>query len=64
MIYLSPNELKFMAKCWGIKDYENKSEDDLIKILSEPKTKISFSKKKIKYIKKDLNQGMNFLNQK
>ena len=46
-----------MAKCWGIKDHESKSEDYLIKILSEPKTKISFSKKKIKYIKKDFNES-------
>ena len=56
MIYLSPNELKFMAKCWGIKDYENKSEDDLIKILSEPKPKINISKKKIKEITKDFSE--------
>ena len=64
MINFSLNQLKVIVKSINIKDYENKSEDDLIKILSEPKTKISFSKKKIKYIKKDLNQGMNFLNQK
>ena len=44
MINLSLNELKLAAKSRGIKDYENKSEDDLIKILSEPKTKTSLSK--------------------
>ena len=34
-----------------MKDYKEKSEEDLIKILSEPKPKISLSKKKIKEIK-------------
>ena len=46
MTSLSLDELKVVAKSRGIKDYKNKSEDDLIKILSEPKTKISLSKKK------------------
>ena len=41
MIRLSLNELKLIARNRNIKDYENKSEDDLIEILSEPKTKIS-----------------------
>ena len=45
MIDLSLNKLKLIAKNRGIKDYKNKSEDDLIKILSEPKAKISLSKK-------------------
>ena len=54
MLNLSPNELKLIAKSRGIKDDENKSEDDLIKMLSEPETKISFSKKKIKDIKEIL----------
>ena len=44
MINLSLNELKLIEKNRGIKDYKNKSEY-LIKILSEPKTKISLSKK-------------------
>ena len=39
MINLSLNELKLIAKSRNIKDYKNKSENDLIKILSEPKTK-------------------------
>ena len=34
MISLSLDELKLVAKNRGIKDYKNKSEDDLIKILS------------------------------
>ena len=39
IIFLSLNELKLIAKNRGIRDYENKFEDDLMKILSEPKTK-------------------------
>ena len=46
MIDLSLDELKLIDKNRGIKDCKNKSEDDLIKILSEEKTKISLSKKK------------------
>ena len=56
MINLSLNELKLIAKNRGIKDYENKSEDDLIKIPSKPKTKMRLSKKKIIDIKKDFNE--------
>ena len=44
MIILSLDEMKVIAKNRGIKDYKNKSGDDLIRILSEPKTKISLSK--------------------
>ena len=33
MINVSLDELKLLAKCRGIKDYENKSEGNLIKIL-------------------------------
>ena len=51
MIYLSLNKLKLIAKNRGIKDYESKSAD-LTKIHSEPKIKISLSKKKIREIKK------------
>ena len=46
MLKLTLNELKLIAKSRGIKDYESKSEDDLIKILSEPKTKTTFLKRK------------------
>ena len=63
MIYLSLNELKLVGKNRGIKDYENKSADHLIKINSESKTKICLSKKKIKEIKKKKNideQDINF----
>ena len=48
MIKLSLDKLKLMAKNRNIEGYENKSEDDLIKILSEPKPKISITKKKLK----------------
>ena len=53
MINVSLDELKLVAKNRGIKDYENKSEKDLIKILSKAKLKISISKKKTREIKKD-----------
>ena len=51
MINLSLNELKLIAKSRDIKDYENKSEDELITILNQPKLKISLSKQKIKEIR-------------
>ena len=48
MISLSLNELKLVPKSRGIKGYGNKSEDELMKILSEPKPKIGLSKTRIK----------------
>ena len=52
MLNLSLDELKQkVAKSGGINDYGNKSDDQLIKILSQPKPKISFSKKRIKKIR-------------
>ena len=56
MISLSLDELKLVAKNRGIKDYKNKSEDDLIKILSKLKPKTSLTKKKIRDIRKDFNK--------
>ena len=56
MINLSLKELKLIAESRNIKDYKNKSENDLIKILSKPKPKINLSKNKIKDIKKDFNK--------
>ena len=50
MVSLSLNESKLVAESRGIKDYENKSEDQLIKILSETRPKTSLSKKRIKEI--------------
>ena len=52
MINLSLDELKLVAKDRNIRNYENKSEENLIKILSEPKPKICITKKKLKEIKK------------
>ena len=45
MINLSLIELKLIAKNRDIKDYENKSEDDLIKILMNQKQKWNFLKR-------------------
>ena len=56
MINILLGELKLVAKNRNIKGYENKSEEDLIKILSEPKPKISITKKKLKEIEKDFSK--------
>ena len=56
MINPSLDELKLVAKNRNIKGYENKCEEDLIKILSEPRPKISIPKKKIKEMKKDFSE--------
>ena len=56
MINLSLIELKLIAKNRDIKDYENKSENDLIKIFSEPKTRMKLSKKRIKRIREKFNE--------
>ena len=55
-INLSLNELKLISKNRNIKDYKEKSENDLITALSEPKTKTTFSENKIKEIKKDFSK--------
>ena len=54
MVNLSLNESKLFAKSRDIKDYKNKSENYLIKILTEPKPKPNLSKKKKKRSKKIL----------
>ena len=56
MINLSLDELKLVARNKNIRDYENKSEKDLIKALSEPKPKIRINKKKLEEIRKDFNE--------
>ena len=56
MINLSLNELKLIASSRNIKDYKNKSANDLIKILSEPKPETNLSKNKIKEFKKDFSK--------
>ena len=47
MINQSLDELKLVARNRNIRDYENKSEKDLIKALSKPKPKIKIDKKKV-----------------
>ena len=56
MINLSLDELKLVAKSRNIRDYENKSEKDLVKVFSKPKTKIKIYKKKLEEIRKDFNE--------
>ena len=56
MINLSLGELRLIAQNRNIRDYENKSEKDLIKALGEPKLKIRITKKKLEEIRKDFNE--------
>ena len=56
MINLSLDELKLIAKSRNIRDYENKSEKDLMKALSEPKPKTKIDKNKLEEIRKDFNE--------
>ena len=46
MINLSLDELRLVAQRRDIRDYENKSREDLIKALGKPKPKIRINKKK------------------
>ena len=56
MINLALDELRQIAQNKNIRDYENKSEKDLIKALSEPKPKRRINKKKLEEIRKDFNK--------
>ena len=56
MINLALDEIRLIAQNRNIRDYENKSEEDLIKALSEPKPKIRINKKKLEEIRKDFNE--------
>ena len=65
MINLSLNELKLIAQYRNISDYENKSKEDLIKALSEPKPEtpkpepkpeIRVNKRKLKKLRKDFDE--------
>ena len=56
MVNLSLDELRLRAQNRNVSDYENKSEKDLIKALSESKPKIKIDKKKLEEIRKDLNE--------
>ena len=53
MINLSLDELRLIAQNRNIRDYENKSEKDMIKALGEPKPKIRIAKKKLDEIRKN-----------
>ena len=64
MINQSLNELKLVARNRNIRDYENKSEKDLIKALSKPKPKIKIDKKKLEEIRKDFNKLMHTFSKK
>ena len=50
MINLSLNELKLIAKTRHIKDYQEKSEEELIKILKKKKTFLKIKLKKSKKV--------------
>ena len=56
MLNLWLDELRLITQNRNIRDYENKSEKDLIKALSEPKPKIRINKKKLEEIRKDSNK--------
>ena len=56
MINLSLIELKLISKSRDTRNYKGKSENGLIKILSEPKPRINLSENKIKDIKKDFSE--------
>ena len=53
MINLSLDELRLITENRNIRDYENKSEKDLIKALSKPKPIIGINKKKLEETGKD-----------
>ena len=56
MVDLSLHELKLVAKNRDIKDYENKSKGELIKILNKPESKINCLKQRIKEIREEFNE--------
>ena len=56
MINLSLDDLQLAAESRNIKNYENKSKKDLIKILTKPKPKVGISKKKLEEIRKDFSE--------
>ena len=64
MINLSLDELRLIVQNRNIRDYENKSEKDLIKALSKSKPKIRINKKKLEEIGKDFNELRHKLSKK
>ena len=63
MINVSLDELKLVAKSRDIRDYENKSKKDLIKVLSKPKPKMKINKKNLLEIRKHFHE-LSFLKKK
>ena len=64
MINLSFNELKLIAQYRNTSDYENKSEEDLIKALSKPKPKLGIYSKKLEEIRNDFYKLRNTFSKK
>ena len=66
MINLSLDEFKLIAQSGNIRDYENKSEKDLVKALNKPKLKpkIRITKKKLEEIRKDFYELRHTLSKK
>ena len=60
---LSFNELKLIAHYRNISDYENKSKEDLIKVLSKSNPKVGINKNKLEEIRKDF-YNLSFLRKK
>ena len=56
MIFLSLKDLKAIAKSRDIKDYENKSAKDLLKLFIDSNIKLGISKKKFKEIEKNFKE--------
>ena len=56
MINPSLDGLKLVAESRNIRNHENKSKRDLIKVLCEPKPKMGINKKKLEEIRKDFNE--------
>ena len=52
MVNLSLDELKLVTESRNIRDYQNKSKKDLIKVLSKPKPKINTDKKNLEKLEK------------
>ena len=57
MINLSLEELKVITKLRKVKNYKSKSEDELMKILSETEPKITLSKMRIKEMGEKFNES-------
>ena len=56
MINLSLDELRLIARNRNVRDYESKSEKNLIKAPREPKPKVKIDKKNLEEIRKDFNE--------